>query len=97
MTFVDHNIISSAAQLIMDGIEQTAQPFADDQSEWQGFDEDEAKALKAVLDEVNWSDLCEAVRLAAQRVNARPDAEVDEYEDESGDEPYDDEPAEVDA
>lgn len=83
--YVDQNVISSAAQLIYDGISEIAEPFADDEADHRGFDEDEASALKAVLDEVTWADLCEAVRLAARRVNARPDED-----DAESDEPAED-------
>lgn len=74
MVYVDQNVISSAAQLIFDGLD--ALPAADE-AEWKGFDREETEALHAVLDEVEWVDLCVAVERAANRVNARTDDEPD--------------------
>lgn len=69
-------VLDSAANLLqgaMDGMP------VEDEAEWKGLDDDEAKALEAVLDEVSWADLyyaaeCAARRLTDQRMAGSDDA-----------------------
>lgn len=75
MTWVDDSIIQSAAQLIVAGLDELP---VEDTAEWRGYNNEDAKAFKALIEELNWPDLCVALRLAAERL---PEPT---YDDEAG-------------
>jgi hypothetical protein len=75
MMHVDLEIISAAAHLIAVDIESL--PCEED-AEWRGFDEEDAKTYQALLSEITWADLIPAVRSAADRL---PEPTDDEDED----------------
>jgi hypothetical protein len=81
--FVEHEIISATAQLILAGMGSL--PVEDD-AEWRGWDGKTAEVMQELIDELNWVDLLDALKAAAARLPEPP------YEDEVEE---DDVPAEV--
>lgn len=64
--YVDYEIISSAAQLIR-GMLDNGLPV-EDEARFQGFDAEQTKTLRALIQELDWGDLCVALRQAATRL-----------------------------
>jgi hypothetical protein len=79
--YVNHGVLESVANLI-DGALSNGLP-SDDEAEWKGFDEEDAAALDAVLDEITWNDLLEMARGVAARMPEPTGQDSDEQGDKS--------------
>jgi hypothetical protein len=63
---VDHEIISSAADLITGAI-SSGLPV-ENEAESRGFDADQARTLEDLINELSWADLYSALEKAARRL-----------------------------
>ncbi len=61
-----------AAALLIDDALSFSLPYQDE-AEWRGWSQDGAQRMQTLVDELSWSDLCVALRLAASRLAAEVD------------------------
>ncbi len=69
--YIDDDEIEVAALLIDDAL-SFGLPYQEE-AEWRGWSQDGAQALQTLVEELSWSDLCVALRLAASRLAAEVD------------------------
>ncbi len=72
--YIDDYEIEVAALLIDDAL-SFGLPYQDE-AERRGWSQDGAQALQTLVDELSWSDLCVALRLAADRLAAEPEPDT---------------------